>query len=183
MPKKHITLFLSILTAFGIIASQFSGYNLAYLSGESIEAKVLKIYDGDTATLSHNGNTLKVRLYGIDAPELKQKFGAESRNNLKKLCPIQSSIQLQIKDKDKYGRIVGILKCNNQDANAMQVSQGYAWAYKEYSLAYIHLELKAKLESKGLWSEENPIKPSLYRKQTSQYKQWATAHIPPEDLE
>ena len=172
MPKKHITLILSILTAFGIIASQFSGYNLAYLSGESIEAKVLKIYDGDTATLLHNGNTLKVRLYGIDAPELKQKFGVESRNNLKKLCPIQSNIQLQIKDKDKYGRIVGILKCNNQDANAMQVAQGYA-----------HLELKAKLKSKGLWSEENPIKPSLYRKQTSQYKQWATAHIPPEDLE
>ena len=178
MSKKHLTLILSALCVIIAIINQFFGYNLAYIEGKSITGKIIKVADGDTLTLLYNKEKLKIRFYGIDAPESKQSFGKASKDNLLKLCPLHSQATIKIKDKDKYNRIVGIVFCNGIDVNANQVENGLAWAYKEYSLAYVHLEIQARLAHKGLWSEENPIKPSIYRKQISQYKEWANAHIP-----
>ena len=43
--------------------------------------KVVSVHDGDTVTgRTDDGQTLKVRLQGIDAPELKQPFGSSSRD-------------------------------------------------------------------------------------------------------
>ncbi len=136
-----------------------------FIPAPIIEGKIIKIYDGDTITILQDKEKLKIRLYGIDAPESNQSFGNESRENLLKLCPLNETAIIKVKDKDKYNRIVGILFCNDINANANQVENGFAWAYKEYSNAYILLEMKAKLESKGLWSEKNPIKPSDFRKE------------------
>jgi endonuclease YncB( thermonuclease family) len=45
--------------------------------------KVVSVHDGDTLTLrTDDGRTLKVRLQGIDAPELGQPFGKRSRDEL-----------------------------------------------------------------------------------------------------
>ncbi|BDB64839.1 hypothetical protein T36_1296 [Helicobacter cinaedi] len=155
-----------IIVALSILAlvAHINGYNFAYLNGKEITGKIVKVADGDTLTLLHNGENLKIRFYGIDAPKSQQSFGKESKNNLLKLCPLNSTAKIKIKDKDKYQRIVGIVFCNNVDVNAKQVEDGYAWAYREYSLAYLHLEIQARAKSKGLWSEENPIKPSNFRK-------------------
>lgn len=115
-------------------------------------------------TLLYKNQKLRIRLYGIDAPETKQSFGKQATENLLKLCPIGSQAQLKIKERDKYKRIVGIVFCGGMDVNANQVENGFAWAYKEYSLAYLHLEMKARLHSRGLWSETSPMKPSDFRK-------------------
>ena len=45
--------------------------------------KIIKIYDGDTITaLTSQKEKIKIRLYGIDAPELKQPFGKASKRHL-----------------------------------------------------------------------------------------------------
>ena len=54
---------------------------------QDLSGKVIKIYDGDTITIMAK-EKIKVRLFGIDAPELKQEFGKESREHLEKLCPV-----------------------------------------------------------------------------------------------
>lgn len=161
--KKLIS--LAFLSAAGLMLNQCNGYNLAYFNTQELDAVVLKVSDGDTLALLTNNEKLKVRLFGIDAPESKQSYGDQSRANLLALCPIRSLARVKIKDRDKYGRIVGIVFCNGMDVNAKQVQEGLAWAYKEYSLAYLHLEIQARFQSRGLWSESSPIKPSLYRKQ------------------
>ena len=125
---------------------------------------MIKVYDGDTITLLHNNENLKIRLYGIDAPESNQSYGKESQENLLNLCPLDSQATLKIKDKDKYGRIVGIVQCEGIDVNAKLVENGFAWAYREYSNAYTHLEIKARAEKRGLWKQNNPVKPSEFRK-------------------
>ncbi|EDI0481691.1 nuclease, partial [Salmonella enterica subsp. enterica serovar Typhimurium] len=49
----------------------------------SFEAKVVKIIDGDTITALDGQNTnIKIRLYGIDAPESKQAFGQKAKQAL-----------------------------------------------------------------------------------------------------
>lgn len=166
---SHKTFKLILLISLGIlgfIISQFSNFNLAYLMpSKEGQGSIIKVYDGDTLTILHNGEKFKVRLYGIDAPESNQSYGKEATSHLLTLCPIGSNATLKIKDKDKYNRIVAIVFCNDIDVNANLVENGFAWAYKEYSNVYTHLEIKARLAHKGLWKDSNPIKPSVFRKQ------------------
>lgn len=166
---SHKTSKLILLISLGIlgfIISQFSNFNLTYLMpSKEVQGNIIKVYDGDTLTILHNGEKFKVRLYGIDAPESNQSYGKEATSHLLTLCPIGSNATLKIKDKDKYNRIVAIVFCNDIDVNANLVENGFAWAYKEYSNAYTHLEIKARLAHKGLWKDSNPIKPSVFRKQ------------------
>ncbi|MGX3043749.1 thermonuclease family protein [Helicobacter sp. T3_23-1056] len=132
---------------------------------QEMQGKILKVYDGDTITiLSNNNEQLRIRLFGLDAPESKQNFGNISTQNLQALCPVDSLANIKIKDKDKYGRIVAIVFCNGVNANVNQVKNGFAWAYAEYSYRYIPLEMLARIQKKGLWSEPNPVKPSDFRK-------------------
>lgn len=166
---SHKTSKLILLISLGIlgfIISQFSNFNLTYLMpSKEVQGSIIKVYDGDTLTILHNGEKFKVRLYGIDAPESNQSYGKEATSHLLTLCPIGSNATLKIKDRDKYNRIVAIVFCNDIDVNANLVENGFAWAYKEYSNAYTHLEIKARLTHKGLWKDSNPIKPSVFRKQ------------------
>lgn len=45
------------------------------------EIKNIEVLDGDTIAYYENDKRVRVRLYGIDAPELDQKYGKESKAN------------------------------------------------------------------------------------------------------
>ncbi len=137
-----------------------------FFSGYTLSGNISKISDGDTLSLNAKGEQYKIRLLGIDAPELKQSFGKQSRNHLLKLCPIKSRAKVFFKKRDKYGRILGRLECKNaKEVNKQMVLEGFAWAYREYSKEFVKQEQRAKQLKKGLWSEENPIYPQDFRKQ------------------
>ncbi len=127
--KKLLTLILAAL--LGVIGAQFSDYNLASITPNkgTIVGAIIKVYDGDTITLQAQGKKHKIRLYGLDAPEIAQSFGVKARDYLLQLCPLHSKALVTIKNTDKYGRIVGIVSCNNTNVNAKLVKDGYAWAY------------------------------------------------------
>ena len=68
---------------------------------------VLSIGDGDTISVLERGQKLKVRLACIDAPETAQTpFGVASRNQLKALLPVGSTVSLRVLAVDRYGRSV-----------------------------------------------------------------------------
>lgn len=48
--------------------------------------RVVKIVDGDTLSVLVNKNQIRVRLYGIDAPDRRQAFYVRSRQSLAQLC-------------------------------------------------------------------------------------------------
>lgn len=154
-----------VLFCLSIIFAIIDKESIFNTLSREISGEVMKVYDGDTITLLHDNKRLKIRLYGIDAPESNQSYGKESQENLLSLCPLRSQATLKIKDKDKYGRIIAIVLCNGIDVNAEQVKNGYAWAYEEYSFAYVANQVIARANRLGLWSEKNPIKPSDFRKQ------------------
>lgn len=131
---------------------------------KEIQGKVVKIYDGDTMTVIANNEKLSIRMFGIDAPELKQKYGIESRDNLIKMCPLNSNVTLQVKDKDKYKRTVAVVICNGQNLNSKQVENGFAWAYTDYSWGFYSQQKIAESKKIGLWADKNPMNPKYYRK-------------------
>lgn len=164
LPLKYITKNPIFAIIFVVIVSVCVLYE-EMTPPQEIQGKILKVYDGDTITILNNDNEkLRIRLFGLDAPESNQSFGNISTQNLQVLCPVDTLANIKIKDKDKYGRIVGIVFCDGVNANANQVKNGFAWAYSEYAYRYIPLEMLARIQKKGLWSEPNPVKPSDFRK-------------------
>ncbi|MFO1429963.1 MAG: thermonuclease family protein [Candidatus Competibacteraceae bacterium] len=123
--------------------------------GTSLGCQVLDIYDGDTITARCPQGKLKVRLFGIDAPEMGQKpWGEQSRELLQGLLP-NSHIKLEVMDIDqRYGRVVARILNGYQDVGLEMVRQGGAAVYAQYnnSRAYQVAQNQAKEERLGVWS-------------------------------
>ena len=127
-------------------------YGLSFIVGnlnKENQGEIVKVYDGNTITLVENQEKVKIRLYGLDAPELNQNFGKEAREYLLNLCPLHSQAKVKIINKDKYKRVVGIVYCNTVNVNEKLVENGFAWAYREYSKDYVVLENKARKNTMG----------------------------------
>ncbi|MBU7047582.1 MAG: thermonuclease family protein, partial [Theionarchaea archaeon] len=119
------------------------------------------VIDGDTFRLE-TGET--VRLIGIDAPELLQPGGEESRYYLAHLV-LNKGLTLEKghEDRDKYNRLLRFVYIGDLCINEEMIKQGYAEArYLTDSLReyYIHLEMEAETAKAGLWSE-NIFQPRL----------------------
>ena len=124
---------------------------LCYLSLLAYPAKVIKISDGDTITiLTQQRKQIKVRFYGIDAPELKQPYGKKSKQFLANLIAGEV-VEVEENGKDRYKRTTGTIYLNGADINAQMVANGYAWAYRKFSKKYTPQEGKAKSQKRGLW--------------------------------
>jgi endonuclease YncB( thermonuclease family) len=115
-----------------------------------------KIIDGDTIHISSN----KIRLEGIDAPEMKQKC---KKSQKEYFCGIVSQIKLKEKinnnqvkcissSKDKYQRYIAICFIKDINLNKWMVRNGYAISYKRYSKKYVPDEDFAKRNKLGVWS-------------------------------
>ena len=96
------------------------------------DVKVIRIIDGDTFEIE-NGD--KVRMIGIDAPELKDNEGLESKNHLKLL--IENKYVSLIKDeknknKDFFGRLLRYVYLEDSDINLKMIEDGYANVYTKF---------------------------------------------------
>ncbi len=95
------------------------------------------VIDGDTITIKG----VRIRLFGIDAPEIDHPFGQKSKWALVQLCKGQK-VQAEILENDHFDRTVA--KCllpDGRDLSAELVKQGLALDWKKYSGgAYADLE-------------------------------------------
>ena len=114
------------------------------------------VIDGDTFILE-NGET--VRLIGIDAPELSQPGGEESRQYLTRLI-LNKGVTLKRgrEDRDKYSRLLRFVYLGNLCINEEMIRQGYAEARYMSSEDprrehYLTLEMEAESVKAGLWSD------------------------------
>jgi endonuclease YncB( thermonuclease family) len=143
-------------------------------AGRFIDGMVRAVYDGDTVLLAtREDNRLKVRLYGIDAPEIGkpdnpgQPFGKIARRTLMyKIMGRQ--VSAEIMDMDRYRRTVAVIRYAGRDINREMVAEGMAWAYRQnlqgpYASEYIGAEEVAHARHKGLWRDDNPLPPWEFR--------------------
>jgi len=142
-----------------------------------IEGTVTKISDGDTIQVADNlGTKIKVRFYGIDAPETEkgnkrtgiiskpgQPYGEEAFQALRQKVDRQR-VRLDVMDIDRYGRTVSIVWVSGRNINREMIEEGWAWAYREYldrpyASEYIAAEDQARRARKGLWRQGGNIQP------------------------
>ncbi len=124
------------------------------------------ITNGDTLKVNsirrgrHCVGGTKVRLLGIDAPELKQQCRHSSGRNF--LCGRKSASYLfeltrgkvvicEGDTRDRYQQVLGTCFVGKMNLNQRMVQQGWAVAYRDYSKEYIIDEERAKAARRGIW--------------------------------
>ena len=157
--KKKLIILIIISSIFFILTyNDVRSENINKISGFA------KVVDGDTIKI----NSKKIRLYGIDAPEKKQKCkktyltisfmsfskdymcGEVSTEKLIKKINKQK-LNCNILDVDRYKRLIGECFKRNINLNSWMVSNGYAVAYRKYSKKYVSDEINAKNNKLGIW--------------------------------
>jgi endonuclease YncB( thermonuclease family) len=155
---KSEALFLILLTVIPCRGWAWSG-------------KVVNVASGELITVVRNGELLKVVLYGIDCPEEEQPFSHEAKQFTAKMAMGKSAEIEQIRE-DKQGRIVAIVAVERRLLNEEIVKAGLGWVYG-YSCnwpiceTWKALQLRAKLDKRGLWQETEPTAPWVFRRKRS----------------
>ena len=128
---------------------------------------VMHVVDGDTLWVktSSTQQPLKVRLLGIDAPEICQTGGAQAREALKSRVMGQS-VTVTSRAHDDYGRTVGRVYVQGEDVGRWLVASGHAWVYSFRSKkpAYADELIQARGERRGLFNDAAFEEPRLFRK-------------------
>jgi micrococcal nuclease len=127
-------------------------------------ASVIGISDGDTLTVLHERQPIKIRIAEIDAPEKKQPFGTRSKQSLSDLC-FGKQAEVTPQKKDRYGRTIARVKCDGNDVSVHQVQAGMAWVYDRYATdrsLYLLQDL-ARAGGLGLWADPQPVPPWEWR--------------------
>lgn len=130
--------------------------------------KVIRIKDGDTFVLLADKQELTVRLAHIDCPEKKQPFGNTAKQFVSDLCFGKYVTLLHQEKYDRNKRLIAeVILADGRNINKELVKSGLAWHFKKYSAdsIYAALEITAREEAIGIWSETNSIAPWLWRKQ------------------
>jgi micrococcal nuclease len=136
-------------------------------TGRSWTAKVVSVTDGDTINVIRDGRQEKVRLYGIDTPEKGQDYGQQARD-LTSALVAGRNVEVEQKDTDRYGRVVGLVKVDGQSLNELVIQNGYAWVYWQYCkekfcTEWVKSEGVARQQKKGMWSSSVVIPPWEWR--------------------
>lgn len=138
---------------------------------ETLHGRVVGVADGDTVTVLDPGRVRHVvRLSGIDAPEKAQAYGERAKRHLSELV-FGAVVDVEYDKRDRYGRIVGKVVRDGQDASLSLIEAGYAWHFKRYAAeqsgedraAYARAEEAARQARRGLWSERLPLPPWEWR--------------------
>jgi endonuclease YncB( thermonuclease family) len=134
------------------------------------------VYDGDTFQVQCDGHKQKIRLCGIDAPEVKQPLGIESRDYLRSLIAKVSNQVIVIEmDRDRYGRSVAEVLLESpsgeQSVQEEMLKGGFAYHYKQYSGnchnrdVFDSAEAIARSQQRGVWKlQGGGQRPWDYRK-------------------
>lgn len=122
------------------------------------------VVDGDTIVVQG----VRVRLEGIDAPELEQscgrapsrfwsggswRCGREAADHVARLVR-ERTVRCDSRGTDVYGRLLGVCVVEGLEINADLVRQGLAWAFVKYSQRYVALEAEARAAKRGIWQGE-----------------------------
>ncbi len=139
---------------------------------EWLKGVVIAVHDGDTATLeSAQRRLLRVRFYGVDAPELAtedwpdQAFGRAAGAFMRKFL-LHQRVAVRLTGERTYGREVGEIFVAERSASRVLLRAGFGWWNRKYAprdAELARLEKIARKAKRGLWSDRAAIPPWQYR--------------------
>ncbi len=132
----------------------------------SFTGKLVKVLDGDTVEVLHDGKAERIRLAQIDCPEKGQPYGQAAKQYVLDVAALKI-VTVEVETVDRYGRTVGeVFLPDGSNLNKQIVGAGYAWQYKRYSKdpACADLEAGARVAGLGLWHGKAPVPPWEWRR-------------------
>jgi endonuclease YncB( thermonuclease family) len=129
--------------------------------------KVIGIKDGDTFVLLIDGKEQVVRFAHIDCPEKKQPFGNKAKQFVSEMCFGKYVTLIHSNKFDRNKRLIAeVILQDGTNLNKQLIKNGLAWHFKKYSkdTEYAELELQARQNKIGLWSDSDQIPPWEWRK-------------------
>ncbi len=128
---------------------------------------VSRVTDGDTVWVRPDGGgrPRKVRITGIDAPEICQAHGAEARAALQRTLQ-RERVTVEPLAVDDYRRPLVRLSYQGRDMARWMVLQGHAWSYRyrQYPGPYAHEEAQARQARRGLFAQADAERPYDFRR-------------------
>jgi len=170
---KRITFVLFLLLAI-IYVIQDRNLPVRQYTVETV-VPVIRVHDGDTISVIMQAKKEKVRLVGIDAPELGQRpWGERAKKYLETLVDASARrvrLEFDVAQRDKYGRFLAYVWTENGEMiNLLMVKSGHAVLYTiPPNVRHTHELRQAQKEARdmrlGIWSEKGLKEmPSDYRK-------------------
>jgi endonuclease YncB( thermonuclease family) len=156
---RSATILLVIVALFGMSSAR----------ADEIIAKVVYVNDGDTITIRTAADQkLKIRLFGVDCPEVDQPYGKKAKWFTYELV-FGQRVKVWPVGKDSDGRMVGWVFTKEKSLNKELLLAGLAWHYKRYSSDAVlaSMEMKARAARKGLWADPDPVPPWEFRKSSA----------------
>ena len=156
------------IIAITIAAAVIPGFSQAANDARiTLSGLVTRVVDGDTVWVQLQGRDkpLKVRLEGIDAPEICQPGGVKAQAALSNWVMGQS-VTVITRAHDDYGRTVGRVYMQGQDVARQMVANGHAWVYTFRSRkgTYSSEFAQAQNGQRGVFADARPQEPRLFRK-------------------
>lgn len=130
---------------------------------QAVTGTILSVQDGDSFNLLTPDSIYRVRLFGIDCPEINQAYGVKAKDFLDRY--MSDTVVILKKDIDKYGRTVAEVYYRGSLINLALIKSGLAWHFKKYSSdsTFANAEVYARKIQIGIWSEEKQIAPWDWR--------------------
>ena len=165
MPQRSTKGLLCYLMQFVLLCG-FVCLLGANVNAASLYGKVIEVNSGDVITIFNLNRPVRVKLLGVDAPEVNQEFGDIAQQHLSGLI-LDKSVLVEYSgiaaDKSLMGRVL----LNGSDIGAQMIRDGVAWfdPNNQNRLnatdreVYEQSEFAARLEGRGLWQQENPTPP------------------------
>lgn len=149
------------MPAFLLIIFIFIGFGTIEFSG-----KITTVTDGNTLeVLNAEKETIIILLDQVDCPEPGQPYAESAREFTEKLV-LRKKLHIVIQGKDRWGNKLATVELKNGTSlNHELVRNGLAWAVPAAGKEVLRLQEEAKTKKTGLWQNEDPTPPWVYRRQ------------------
>lgn len=156
-----MTLLRALIIVLALVSALHAG------AAQAWRGIATRVSDGDTLWVrpAAGGKPVKVRIDGIDAPEICQAGGQASRIALARRLQGRQ-IEVHARRIDDYGRTVASLHVQDEDIASWMVDQGHAWSYGigRAGGPYAAQQSLARAASRGLFASPAPMEPREFRR-------------------
>lgn len=151
MTRRRLLRSVVLLVALLVVAT---GGAAGQGPGESFDAVVARVVDGDTIDVRRQGvqESIRIRLDGIDTPERGEPF-ATVATRLTRAEVFGRTVRVRGTDIDRYGRLVARVTVDGTDLSAALVHAGLACVYRKYTRDPVlyRAEADARTARRGFW--------------------------------
>jgi endonuclease YncB( thermonuclease family) len=125
--------------------------------------KVVGVEEGDTLTVRRGREKVEIRLYGIAILDKDQEFGNKAKQFTSERV-LRKVVKVEVPYRDRHGETAALVRAEDAILNEALIQEGLAWVdgrrCKDSTCNHWYfLEMEARREKRGLWSETHPVPP------------------------